>query len=72
MFLSVNIFANVGPVFEVLESFFVVLVVLVKNADVDVKAASEGVIFAERQFRQFHHAIVQLLLFGTSTWGQNS
>ena len=63
MFLSVHILANVRPLFEILVGLFVVLIVFVQNADVNVKTAGEGMIFAKGQFRQFHHSIVKLLLF---------
>lgn len=72
MFIPVDVLADVGPFFEVFVSFFIVLVVLVENSDVNVQTASQGVIFAERQLRQFHGLIVQLLLLRASARRENT
>ena len=48
MFFPIDILTNVRPLLEILVGLFVILIVFVKNADVDVETARELVIFAER------------------------
>ena len=72
MFFSVDVFANVRPLLEVFVGLFVVLFVFMKDSDVDVEAASKRMVFAKRQFGQFHNTIVKLLLFGASARGENT
>ena len=51
MFFPVDILADVRPLLEILVGLFVILIVFVKDADIDVETTRERVIFAERQFR---------------------
>ena len=72
MLLSVDVLANIRPLLEVFVRLLIVLFVLVENADVNVEATSEWMVFAKRQFCQFHHPIVKLLLFRPSARRENA